>query len=117
MMHRPWLLRAAALVCIGLGGCRGDEATQAPGASSANTPTSAISTAAVGAYTIRHRIHPSLPDFVFTPVGDAAPETAESIRMKRIEIRRGTAAEPFQVIDGLETETPLAAGKPELALQ
>jgi hypothetical protein len=120
MMHRPWLLRAAALCCIGLGACR-DEVAQTPPASSANKPTSAISTAAspapVGAYTIRHRIHPSLPDFVFTPVGDAAPDTAESIRIKRIEIRRGTAAEPFQVIDGLETETPIAAGKPELALQ
>jgi hypothetical protein len=112
---------AAILCCLSLGACRGDEATEAPAANSNASATAEIAaTAAVPPVavrpTIRHRIHPSLPEFTFTVQADRAAASNEAVRVRRIEIRSGTATEPFQIIDGLEAETPLSAGQPELDL-
>ena len=38
------------------------------------------------------------------------------MRVKRIEIRRGGETEPFQVIEGLDTATPLSTDTPGLAV-
>lgn len=63
---------------------------------------------------MRARIHPSLPAFEFTLVGEPTGGPSASIRVERIEIRRDSAAEPVQVIDGLATDTPMTADGPPL---
>jgi hypothetical protein len=102
---------AAPLCCIALGAC-GEQATQAPPAQSATASTTGG--AVSDGLTTRARIHPSLPEFVFTLVGDTAVGPSDIIRVQRIEIRRGSVAEPDQVIGGLNTETPISAGRSTL---
>jgi hypothetical protein len=106
---------AATLCCIGLGACRGDEATEPPVAKAGTPANSSAPTS--GGHTIRYRIHPSLPEFAFSLIGDRPTESSgEFAVVKRIEIRHATAAEPFQVIDGLDIETPSTAGMPQIDL-
>jgi hypothetical protein len=108
-------LAVAVLACsLALGACRGKESTVSGSAKSAATATAKEQTA--GDPTLRFRIHPNLPEFAFTLVGDRSTETSETLHVKRIEIRRGAATEPFQVIEGLDTVTPLSTGTPGLAV-
>src|SRR5262249_51403739 len=100
--------------CFALGGCRGKEATVQEPAPTAATATAEEQTASRPTY--RFRIHPNLPEFTFTLVGDRSTESSETLHVKRIEIRRGAATEPFQVIEGLDTVTPLSTGTPGLAV-
>ena len=120
-MHDAATVVAAAAICLSLGACRGEDATEPPAATrSAIATTETAATAAeppAAAHpTIRHRIHPSLPEFTFTVLGDRPAASSATLRVQRIEIRRGSASEPFQVIEGLDTETPLPAGEPALFL-
>ncbi|RPI41563.1 MAG: hypothetical protein EHM59_19865 [Betaproteobacteria bacterium] len=112
-MNRQGLIVAVAACCIGLAACHGDDAPQAPAAPS-DAPAKAAGAPSANDATVRHRIHPSLPEFTFTLVGSHPAESDGVIRVRSIEIRRGAAAEPAQVIDGLDTETPVAAGAPAL---
>lgn len=57
--------------------------------------------------TVQASIHPDLPGFSFTLVGQPADQVAETILVKKIEIRRRGELEPVQVIEDLETETPV----------
>lgn len=52
-------------------------------------------------------IHPDLPGFSFTLVGQPVDQAAEIILVTKIEIRRSGELEPVQVIEDLETETPV----------
>lgn len=61
---------------------------------------------------LRARIHTELPEFSFTLRGEPLDASGGIFRIESIEIRRGATAEPVQVIDGLETETPVSDGSP-----
>jgi hypothetical protein len=102
----------AALCCISLGAC-GDDARQAPAAGSGAAPPPTRGEVASGP-TTRVRIHPSLPEFEFTLIGDTTGGPGASIRVERIEIRRDSAVEPDQVIGSLATDTPMTAEVPAL---
>jgi len=114
-MRGPGLVLAAALCGVALTACR-DEAVQSPTAEKGGASKEAGVPSARGytGYTIRARIHPSLPEYAFTLRGAQADPAQESIRVTSIEIRAGSAANPSQVITALETETPLVAGMPVL---
>lgn len=63
---------------------------------------------------LRARVHPELPEYSFTVIGEKSADGSATLRVKTIEIRRGAANEPIQTpiqtIDGLDTATPLTAG-------
>jgi hypothetical protein len=99
--------------CFAVGGCRGKEAPVREPAPTASTTTAEEQTASRPTY--RFRIHAELPEFVFTLVGDRLSE-ADTFNVKKIEIRRGVSSEPFQVIEGLDTATPISANTPGLAV-
>lgn len=110
-MKLPALLAAAAVCCVVLGACRSEEAIEA------TAPTSPVAASKdatpAKSYTLRRLIHATLPEFAFTLlVGDAADASTDTIRIRRIEIRSGEAAQPVQVIDDIDTETPAADAKP-----
>jgi hypothetical protein len=100
--------------CLVLGACHGNEATESGSAPTAATAPTEGQTPSDP--TIRFRIHPALPEFTFTLVGDRPAGSSETLHVKTIEIRRGAATEPFQVIEGLDTATPLATDTPGLAV-
>jgi hypothetical protein len=106
--------RGAALVilcsCLWLGACR--ESIELPSAA----PAAASATNTSHNVTIKGRIHADLTEMTFTLVGDSAPESDGVLRVRAIEIRRGTEAEPWQRIGGLVTETPSSVAAPGLEL-
>lgn len=57
--------------------------------------------------TVQASVHADLPVFSFTLVGQPKDQAAAIIPVTKIEIRRGAELEPVQVIDKLETETPV----------
>lgn len=100
---------AVFIVCLlFLGACRGKEATvpePAPPAPAAETKSDATQQPP-----IRARIHSDLPEFSFTLIGEESTDGGGTLRVKKIEIRRGAANEPIQTIDGLDTSTPQTPG-------
>jgi hypothetical protein len=119
-MKLPALLAAATACCVVLGACRSEEPTEAtapanPVASKEVAPPSPVAPKEFGpakTYTFRRLIHATLPEFTFTLVGDTADASSETVRVRRIEIHSGKAAEPVQVIGDLETETPTIDARP-----
>jgi hypothetical protein len=108
-MYRPWVALAAATCCLLFGACRGKQdnvANPSQSSQTAETTRQAASTA-----TFRFRIHPTLPEYSFTLVG-VSSDNSETFHVKRIEIRRGAETEPFQVLEGLKTATPLQPAPP-----
>lgn len=76
-------------------------------------PASAPAASVSGyAAVITARIHPDLPELKFTVRADTAPNSAGTLFVKSIEIRRGTDAAPAQIITGLDTQTPWSAQAP-----
>jgi hypothetical protein len=113
MNHRCFAI--AVLACsLALSACPGKEATVSESAKSAATVTPEGQAASDP--TLRFRIHPELPEFTFTLVGDRPAESSETLQVKRIEIRRGAATKPSQVIEGLDTATPSSTDMPGLAV-
>jgi hypothetical protein len=108
-MYRSWVALAAATCCLLFGACRGKEDNVS---NSSQSPATETKTQAASAATFRLRIHPTLPEFSFTLVGDQSTDNSETLHIKRIEIRRGAETEPFQVLQGLSTSTPLQPGPP-----
>lgn len=88
-----------SLLCIVAYGC------QAPAPLSPAEPKPAKNNQ--GSRTVQASIHADLPAFSFTMVGQPKDQAAAIILVTKIEIRRGAEFEPVQVIDNLETETPL----------
>lgn len=64
--------------------------------------------------TLRASIHPDLPEFSFTLREEPLDGSDAIVRVGKIEIRRDGAADPVQVIDGLETERPVSDDSPGL---
>jgi hypothetical protein len=96
-----------------LAGCdRAPAPTVAASAESA-APASAASVEELG-YTavIKAHIHPDLQEMVFVLRADAAPDAAETLFVKSIEIRLDANADPVQRITGLDTQTPWPAQAP-----
>jgi len=108
------LVVAILASCLVLAGCRGKEATAPGSAPSAATATVGEQTASQPTY--RFRIHAQLPEFVFTLVGDQLSESKDTLHVKKIEVRRGVSSEPIQVIEGLDTATPISSNLPALAV-
>ena len=101
-------LLGAGACCLALLACRGEEAHDPARSKRASTPdpSTAQRSASSPDYTVRHRIHPSLPEFAITVVGtpDAPGET---LAVQRIEVRRPPDSPPLQVFTDLEAEPPL----------
>ncbi|MDH3287825.1 MAG: hypothetical protein OEP48_08910 [Betaproteobacteria bacterium] len=98
---------AGSLLCLAAWGCA-DSSGEAP---AGRAPSEHVGR--VGP-TLRASIHPNLPEFFFTLRGQPLDASGGIYRVERIEIRRGAAAEPVQVIEGLETETPISDNSPRL---
>lgn len=113
-MNRYYIVLAVALWSMASCACQRNEAP-APEVSTSGR-TAAPAAAATNAPTIRARIHPGLPEFSFALSGDSPPESGETLHIKKIEIRRGAETAPLQVIDGLETATPIAPNTPALTV-
>ena len=58
-------------------------------------------------HTVRAQIHPDLPEFSFTLIGDEATDSTPILHVHAIEIRNG-GARTTQVLDALDTETPVS---------
>jgi hypothetical protein len=106
-MNRQTFAIAILAYCLTLGAC-GKEGTESGLLTSLPTETTNVQGASDTI--IRVRIHPKLPDFTLTLVGDRSPESTETLQVKQIEIRRALESKPFQVIEGLNTATPLSSG-------
>ncbi|MGB7950314.1 MAG: hypothetical protein WCH75_21715, partial [Candidatus Binatia bacterium] len=100
--------------CLALAGCRGKEAA-APG-TGPNGATATVGEQTASQPTYRFRIHAELPEFVFTLVGDRLSESKDTLHVKKIEVRRGASSAPVQVIEGLDTATPISSNTPALAV-
>ncbi len=70
--------------------------------------------AAGSSINVKAHIHDSLPEMTFTLVADAPPRDTGVLRVRALEVRRGTDTAPAQRIDGLSTDTPWAADAPGL---
>jgi hypothetical protein len=103
------------LACsLTLSACPGKETAVSEPAES--TPTATPKRQTASDLTFRFRIHPTLPEFTFTLIGDRPAESSETLHVQTIEIRRGAATDPVQSIEGLDTATPLSADMPGLAV-
>jgi hypothetical protein len=91
----------ASLLCLASWGCSAPAGVNPPGGESGVAVD-------LGGPTVRAKIHDDLPEFSFTLRGEAEPDL-EIFHAEKIEIRRGTEAQPVQVIEGLETETPVSS--------
>lgn len=98
--------RAAIAAALALAACRGDETTEpVPPAESAAKSPAAPATHGV---TVRHSIHPSLPELSFALRSEQ--DASGMLRVSAIEVRSGHATEPVQVIDGIDAEAAASAG-------
>lgn len=113
-MRQQLFVVAVLAPCLSLGGCRDHETRESGSAKSGVTATS--KEPAPNIQTIRARVHSALSEFTFTLIADGASNPGDILRVKRIEIGLGRTAEPFQVIDGLDTETPVSADTPGIAV-
>lgn len=103
------------LTCgVALSACRDNKDTES-GAVTSGAPTTPATLTATGT-TIRARIHPGLPEFSFTVVGKKSEESSETLNVEAIEIRRGEETNPIQVLDALDTDTPMKAETPGLSV-
>jgi hypothetical protein len=94
-------------LCLAAWGC-GEPFSEAPVGRAAGDDPGAVRT------TLRARIHPDLPPYSFTLRGKPPDASGGVYRVERIEVRRGDAPEPVQVIEGLATQTPVSADAPGL---
>ena len=94
------------LCCFALTACRSEEAAKPQ---AAKTVAAAAHAQSGDRFTISRKINAALPDFAFTLIGEKSITDGESFNVKRIEIRREAESSPFQIIEGLETETPRSA--------
>lgn len=113
-MNHHCIMVAVLACCLALGACRGNEATVSGSVSTAAIAPTKKETGSDT--TIRFRIHPELPELTFTLVGDRLAESSETLHVKTIEIRRAGATEPVQIIEGLDTATPVSTDLPGLAV-
>jgi len=106
---------AVAALCSGLalGACREGGA---PPPRAAPSAASAPALGATPGIAVKGRIHADLPEMTFTLLADGAPQPAGVLHVRAIEIRRGGAAEVWQRIDGLATDTPWTAAAPGFEL-
>lgn len=104
-MKRLVFRLAGSLLCLAAWGC-GDSSEEAPAERAAGERVERL------APTLRASIHPGLPEFSFTLRGEPPDASGGIFRVESIEIRRGAAADPIQVIEGLDTETPLSENSP-----
>lgn len=88
--------------------CRGRET--AVSKSAPPVPGATTESEAANEPLLRARVHPELPEFTFAVIGEKPTDGSATIRVRKIEIRRGAANEPIQTIDGLDTATPVTAG-------
>ena len=107
MRIRTGLLSCAVIVAsLFLGTC--DRATpppeQSPGPAAKGT---AASPGGEILAEYRESIHPDLPQFRFTLTGTKTVADQGTARVRSIEIRRDSEPDPFQVIDGVNAETPV----------
>lgn len=103
------MTRAGGLVfacCIALAACRSEETPEPAGRKEATAP--APTEQAAPGHAIRRQIHPSLPEFAFSLVGQA-DASGDTLAVQRIEIREAGQASPFQVIGEVEAQAPLRA--------
>lgn len=106
-MKSPVLRLAGTLLCLVAWGCASSSG-EAPGASAPGEHVNPVGP------TFRASVHPDLPEFLFTLRGKPLDASGGIYRIESIEIRRGTAPEPDQVIEGLDTETPISDNFPGL---
>lgn len=78
--------------------------------SSEEMPTSRSEEEKGGPYSpsLRARIHPDLSEFSFTLKGEALDASSKIFRVRSIVIYRAQDASPVQIIEGLNTETPVS---------
>lgn len=117
-MGRRLFVVAILTAGLAIAGCRANDPATAEQTAPPERPANRSGPAldAPAGRVTRARIHPELPEFSFTLVGDEPAATGDPIHGRAIEVRRGDAAAPVQVIDGLDTETPLAAGMPAVSV-
>lgn len=58
-------------------------------------------------WTYRSTIHPELPEFAFKLVGEVSDMSEDIVNVNAIDIRKSNESQPFQTIQGLDTETPV----------
>lgn len=110
MMQLYVAVAAVALWSLVSAGCSSSSPQPGPGAGSSTESR------AVSGTSSRIRIHPKLPEFTVTLIGQGMAEQGGIMRVASIEIRQGSATAPAQIIDGLETETPILPGEPILGV-
>jgi len=113
-MHSRFVAVTIAACCLSFSACRGKQAD--PSKPSPTGQATNTETALKRAGPVRLRVHSTLPDYSLTLIGDQAEGNSETLRAKKIEIRRGDATEPFQVIQGLDVETSLTSGAPGISV-
>jgi hypothetical protein len=111
--NQSCLTIAILAACLVLAGCRGKETVRGTEPTGTNATTER-QTASQPTY--RFRIHAELPEFTFTLVGDPVSESKDLLHVKKIEVRRGASSAPIQVIEGLDTATPISSNLPALAV-
>lgn len=113
---RPAAL-AALFASLWLPACKEAPPPAAPVASPTTIPVPAAAPASAGhSVTVKGRIHGSLPEMAFTLVSDTPLDSAGTLRVRTIEVRRSDASEPIQRIEPLATQTPWSAEAPGLEL-